>query len=241
MSNSEADLNRNVPIACPPILEARGVGKVFRSGLAPELEILKGVDLILQPCECLLIHGASGSGKTTLLNIMGGLDSATSGRVFWSGQPVDQWGGRTAASRRNRHVAFVFQQYHLLPELNALENVLLSRWIRREEDRGKAQWLMERVGLAERMHHRPFELSGGEQQRVAVARALYQEPEVILADEPTGNLDAANSLLVVGLLKDLAHEQKKALVMVTHDFTLRSVGDRVMTLSNGRVVSDTVT
>jgi len=218
-----------------PILEANGVRKVFSRKGVPDLEILRDVNLSVEPGESVVICGASGSGKTTFLNLMGGLDQPSAGTVSWSGQCIAEWSRHKIARERNLNVAYVFQGYHLLPELNVRENVLLPGWIRRTEDKKRAETVLERVGLKERMTHRPFELSGGEQQRVAVARALYQNPAVILADEPTGNLDASNTGKVVELLLELAIEEKKALVLVTHDFSIAKRVGLVRYLIEGRL------
>ncbi|MEM1157283.1 MAG: ABC transporter ATP-binding protein [Verrucomicrobiota bacterium] len=218
-----------------PVLEARKVRKIFVRKGSPSLQILDEVNLNVEQGESIVICGASGSGKTTLLNILGGLDQPTRGEIFWSGESVNGWSRRKISCQRNLQVAYVFQGYHLLPELDVRENVLLPGWIRRKEDRSKAEEFLERVGLKERITHYPYELSGGEQQRVAVARALYQNPSVILADEPTGNLDSNNSEKVVELLQELASEDKKALVLVTHDFSIAERVGSVRYLMDGRL------
>lgn len=222
-----------------PVLEAIDIEKTFRRPGAPELTILRGLSLSVPKAGSLVICGASGSGKTTLLNLLGGLDRPTRGQIRWAGEDVSGWSRRKLARSRNRQVAFVFQGYHLLPELDVLENVLLPGWIRRSEDRAKAESILERVGLADRLEHRPFELSGGEQQRVAVARALYQNPQVILADEPTGNLDRLNSRKVVDLLRTLCAEHKKALLLVTHDFSIAAGIGEIRHLVDGALCHDT--
>ncbi|MEM6885690.1 MAG: ABC transporter ATP-binding protein [Verrucomicrobiota bacterium] len=218
-----------------PILEAREVQKTFTRKGAPPLQILDDLNLRVEEGESIVICGASGSGKTTFLNILGGLDQPTRGEVLWSGESVAGWSRRQISRQRNLKVAYVFQGYHLLPELDVRENVLLPGWIRREEDKAKAEAVLERVGLKDRITHHPYELSGGEQQRVAVARALYQDPAVILADEPTGNLDSRNSSKVVELLQELAIEKKKALVLVTHDFSIAERVGSVRYLIDGRL------
>ncbi len=217
------------------ILEASQVSKVFTRKGAPELEILNDINLRVNSGESVVICGASGSGKTTFLNLMGGLDRPSAGTICWSGECIAGWSRRKLARERNRNVAYVFQGYHLLPELDVRENVLLPGWIRREEDKQRAEAVLERVGLKDRISHHPYELSGGEQQRVAVARALYQDPAVILADEPTGNLDSRNSNKVVELLQELAMEEKKALVLVTHDFSIAERVGSVRYLIDGRL------
>jgi ABC-type lipoprotein export system ATPase subunit len=218
-----------------PIIQANDVCRVFTRKGAPELKILSDIQIKVTAGESVVICGASGSGKTTFLNILGGLDRPTSGEVRWSGEAISGWSRRKVARERNLKVAYVFQGYHLLPELNVRENVLLPGWIRRIEERERAEAVLERVGLKDRMLHHPYELSGGEQQRVAVARALYQDPAVILADEPTGNLDSRNSSKVVELLQKLAAEEKKALVLVTHDFSIAERVGSVRYLVDGRL------
>lgn len=219
----------------PPILEARGVSKVFSRKGAPELDILNEIQISVAAGESVVICGASGSGKTTFLNILGGLDQPTAGEILWQGESIANWPRRKVSRQRNLNVAYVFQGYYLLPELDVRENVLLPGWIRRSEDKAKAEAVLERVGLKDRLSHHPYELSGGEQQRVAVARALYQDPQVILADEPTGNLDSRNSCKVVELLQELASEEKKALVLVTHDFSIAKRVGAVRYLIDGRL------
>lgn len=185
------------------------------------IEVLKGVNFSVQPGEKVAIIGRSGAGKSTLLNILGGLEKPTSGTVT-----------------RPKHIGFVFQQYHLMPELTVLENVLLPTMAKRFGGSGthweeRAKDLLTKVGLAERMHHLPSELSGGEMQRVALARALVTDPEIVLADEPTGNLDAMTGAEILKMLSDLSVGTSVALVMVTHSPEAAAICDRVLTLENG--------
>ncbi len=192
------------------------VGKRFNS-CRKQLPVLADVSLELPAGSPLVIQGASGSGKTTLLNLLGGLDHPSEGEIFWKEQSLSRMSRAEAAVWRNRHVGFIFQSYHLMPELNALENVLLPGWLGRKDPQAKALELLERVGLSERLDHLPRELSGGEQQRVAIARSLINDPEIILADEPTGNLDAHNGEEILHLLLDLTAQTKKVFILVTHD------------------------
>jgi ABC-type lipoprotein export system ATPase subunit len=192
------------------------VGKRFVSG-RKELPVLTDVSLVLPDRVPLVIQGSSGSGKSTLLNLLGGLDRPTEGEIFWKEQSLSRMGRREAALWRNGHVGFIFQSYHLMPELNALENILLPGWLGRKNLQKKALELLDRVGLADRWDHLPRELSGGEQQRVAIARALINDPEILLADEPTGNLDAVNGGEILHLLLDLTAQSKKVFILVTHD------------------------
>jgi len=195
---------------------------------------LDGVSFDVEKGEWLAMMGPSGSGKTTLLNILGGLDSATSGRVTVDGEDVASLAGANLASFRARKVGFVFQQFHLVPYLTALENVMLAQYFHSMTDQGEARRALERVGLGDRADHLPNQLSGGEQQRVAVARALINEPAILLADEPTGNLDAANEQIVLELFESL-RDQGHTIVMVTHDVEVGNRADRRMDLKYGRI------
>jgi ABC-type lipoprotein export system ATPase subunit len=211
------------------------ISKSYSFGRGTEVPVLRGLELRLEATGVTAIRGASGSGKTTLLHLLGGLDRPTGGEVRFEGASTARWTPGQLSRWRNRHVGFVFQSYQLLPELSLLENVALPGWLDRRDVRETAVSLIERVGLADRAHHRPGELSGGEQQRAALARALVNDPALILADEPTGNLDAANREAVLHLLLDLSRQKKKALVLVTHDDTVAAHADRVFDLSDGRL------
>ncbi len=213
-----------------PVLECRGITRRFREG-SSTLEVLKGVDLAVNAAERVAIIGASGSGKTTLLQIMGGLDDPNEGEVFVDGQPMHGSSEVSKGEIRNRYIGFVYQFHHLLPEFTAEENVAMPLLIRRETKADaleKARALLDRVGLGERLNHKPGELSGGERQRAAVARALITRPQLVLADEPTGNLDAGNGEHVLKLMLELNEELKTSLVIVTHDHSIAERMDRVL-------------
>jgi len=224
------------------ILEVRDLSKSYRIG-GQTLEVLRGVDFEMREGEILSIVGQSGSGKSTLLHQVGLLDRPDRGEVRFRGEAMPLEGDR-AAYARNRHFGFVFQFYHLLPEFTAAENVLMPALIlqgwgdyrrRRDGIKDHVRSLLERVGLKERMHHRPAQLSGGERQRVAIARALVNRPSVLLCDEPTGNLDRHTAAGVKELLWDLNRTDDQTMIVVTHDATLAREGDRTLTLVDGRL------
>jgi ABC-type lipoprotein export system ATPase subunit len=220
-----------------PFLSARGLSKTYAMGKR-SLEVLRGVNLEVLRGEFLALRGASGAGKSTLLHLIGGLDSPNAGGILFKNQNLAKFSESELTQFRNRRVGFVFQAYHLLPELTALENVCLPARVARisavdSEKRGRD--LLSRVGLAERTEHKPSELSGGEQQRVAIARALVNEPELLLADEPTGNLDSQTGGEIIELLKSLRVEKQMTLIIATHDAKVAAHAQRVVELADGRV------
>jgi lipoprotein-releasing system ATP-binding protein len=221
------------------ILEAAGLWKVYQGGDGLPIEVLSGVDLAVNRGEFVAIVGSSGSGKSTLLHLLGALDVPSAGAVQLDGRRYAELDSDALAMVRNRKIGFVFQFHHLLREFTALENVMLPLLIAGEEEvkaRSRAEELLAAVGLAGRMSHRPAALSGGEQQRTAVARALAADPLVVLADEPSGNLDAANSERLHQLFGRLSREFETALVVVTHNRNLAARADRVLSLEGGRLV-----
>lgn len=217
------------------VLEVRGLTKAFREG-GRTLEVLRGVELTVATKDRLAIIGASGSGKTTLLQLLGGLDQPTAGEVIVCGQSMGALNDSERGKLRNRKLGFVYQFHYLLPEFSALENVampLLIRGVGSTEATGKAEKLLVRIGLLERLHHRPSKLSGGERQRVAVARALITGPSVVLADEPTGNLDRPTGARLFDLMLELNSDLGTSLVVVTHDSALAARMDRILKLEDG--------
>ena len=221
------------------ILEAQGLRKVYRGGDGSIIDVLSGVDLAVGRGEFVAIVGASGSGKSTLLHLLGALDTPTDGTVRLDNHLYSELSPEALAAVRNRKLGFVFQFHHLLREFTALENVMMPLLIAGEEEeraRSRAEELLAAVGLAGRMSHRPGALSGGEQQRAAVARALVADPLVVLADEPSGNLDHGNSERLHQLFARLSREFETALVVVTHNRQLASRADRVLSLEGGRLV-----
>jgi len=222
----------------PTILACDGVHKHFEEA-GQRLEVLRGVELQVRAGETLAIIGASGSGKTTLLQILGGLDLPTRGTVRLMGLAFAELSDAARGDLRNRALGFVYQFHHLLPEFSALENVAMPLLVRRTsaaDARREAQWFLDRVGLGQRLTHRPAQLSGGERQRAAVARALVTRPKLVLADEPTGNLDGRNAEGVLELMLELNRELGTSLVLVTHSSAIASRMQRVLTLQDGQLV-----
>jgi lipoprotein-releasing system ATP-binding protein len=223
-----------------PLVDVRGVTKrFFHEGR--ELEILKPIDLVIERGEMLSIVGPSGAGKSTLLHLLGTLDLPSSGEIRYGGQDVTKYSSSALAEFRNRTIGFVFQFHHLLPEFTALENVLMPGLIRGQGQRdleGRARELLATVGLSERLKHRPGELSGGEQQRVALARALIMKPELVLADEPTGNLDSGTSDSIHGLFFELNRTLGITFLIVTHSGDLARRMHRVVHMRDGRIERD---
>ncbi len=220
------------------VLEAHDLYKSFIGGDGSTLNVLSGVALQVQKREMVAIVGASGAGKSTLLHVLGALERPTKGYVVIGGEPIAGRGDEELAQLRNRSVGFVFQFHHLLREFTALENVMMPLRIGGMSSslaRSRAEELLARVGLSGRMHHRPGELSGGEQQRTAVARALSKDPQVVLADEPSGNLDHANGELLHDLLSEVVNDLEIGMVVVTHNRSLAARANRVLVLESGRL------
>jgi lipoprotein-releasing system ATP-binding protein len=231
----------DVPTAHPPLtapLAAAALHKSYQYGDGSEVRVLEGVDLRVEPGEAIAITGASGAGKSTLLHLLGALDLPTSGEIQVGGQPVSGLDEQSLARVRNRHIGFVFQFHHLLREFNALENTLMPALIGGEtmaQAEERARRLLSAVGMDHRLAHKPWQLSGGEQQRVAVARALVNDPLVLLADEPSGNLDHHTAQRLHDLLFDLRRDRELAMVLVTHNLELAERADRVLHLEDGRL------
>jgi lipoprotein-releasing system ATP-binding protein len=217
------------------VLEARNVQRRFQQGPVT-LEVLHAVNVAINAAERLSIVGASGSGKTTLLQILGGLDKPSSGEVLVDGKNIHALSERDRGELRNHAIGFVYQFHHLLPEFSALENVAMPLLVRRMhtgEAKDRAREILKRVGLGERLDHRPHQLSGGERQRAAVARALVTQPKLVLADEPTGNLDGKNAEQVFELMLELNRERRTSLVVVTHDMRIAARMERVLEIVDG--------
>jgi lipoprotein-releasing system ATP-binding protein len=222
----------------PFALEAVGLAKTYREGFAP-VEVLRGVDLEVRPGEIVAVVGASGSGKSTLLHLLGGLDHPSSGTVRIGGESMTSRNEDGRSRLRSKSVGFVFQFHQLLPEFTALENVMMPGWIAggraESEARSRAEELLGQLGLRERAEHKPAELSGGEQQRVAVARALHRRPAVLLADEPTGNLDRLAAQGLMDILERFRRDESQATVVATHNPDLARAATRVLSLEDGRL------
>ena len=221
----------------PAMLAARNLHKAYVMG-GRNLEVLRGIDLTVQRGEFLALRGASGAGKSTLLHLLGGLDLPNQGEILFDGVNLLNLPARALARLRNSRVGFIFQAYHLLPELSAIENVMLPARMARlslAAAEARARELLDRVGLANRAGHRPYELSGGEQQRVAIARSLVNRPDLILADEPTGNLDSHTGGEIIQLLHDLLAERRATLVIATHDAKIAARAPRVLELADGQL------
>ncbi|HKA36448.1 MAG TPA: ABC transporter ATP-binding protein [Thermoanaerobaculia bacterium] len=221
------------------IIEMEGIRKVYDTGKV-KVEALKGIDLVVTPGEFVAIVGPSGSGKSTLMNLVGCLDTPTNGRYRLAGEDVSKFGRDDLADVRNRRVGFVFQGFNLLPQISAFENVempLVFGGVSPRERKRRVEELLSRVGLGDRMEHKPTELSGGQMQRVAIARALAMKPDVLLADEPTGNLDSSAGGDIMELFSEL-WKQGGTVVVITHDMTLARRASRIVEIHDGRIVTD---
>lgn len=216
------------------MLKAANISRNYGS-----LQVLKGVDIEIHKSEIVSIVGSSGAGKSTLLHILGTLDKADEGYIWLNGQQINQLSGKKLAAFRNSHIGFVFQFHHLLPEFSALENVCIPGWIagrKKKEVTGKAMELLTTLGLAERVHNKPQQLSGGEQQRVAVARALVNNPSIVFADEPTGNLDSAHAKELHELFVQLRNDFQQTFLIVTHNEELAAMSDRILHMKDGKII-----
>jgi lipoprotein-releasing system ATP-binding protein len=218
------------------MLKAEQITKKYGS-----LQVLKGVDLSVSKGEIVSIIGSSGAGKSTLLHILGSLDNADSGTITLNNEQLHLLKGKKLAAFRNKHIGFVFQFHHLLPEFTALENVSIPAWVagtRKKEVAERAAMLLTRLGLKDRLHNKPRQLSGGEQQRVAVARALINHPSIVFADEPTGNLDSTNAKELHALFVQLQQEFHQTFLIVTHNEELAAMSNRVLHMKDGRIMAD---
>jgi lipoprotein-releasing system ATP-binding protein len=216
------------------MLEAKGIKKSYG-----KVDVLRGVDLSINKAEIVSIVGSSGAGKSTLLHLLGTLDKPDAGEIFLLGQRIDQLKGNALAKFRNNNIGFIFQFHHLLPEFSALENVCIPGWINGKKKKAveqRAIELLAQLGLTDRLQNKPQQLSGGEQQRVAVARALINEPAIIMADEPTGNLDSANGRELHKLFIELRNSMQQSFLIVTHNEELASMSDRVVSMKDGLIV-----
>jgi lipoprotein-releasing system ATP-binding protein len=222
------------------LLSARAVHKTYQLGQRA-LDVLRGIDLEIGRGDFVALRGASGAGKSTLLHLMGGLDHPTRGEIWLAGRNLAHLGGRDLARVRNTEVGFIFQAYYLLPELDALENVCLPARMARTpatEAEARGRELLARVGLSDRLEHKPYELSGGEQQRVAIARSLINQPGLILADEPTGNLDSHTGEEIIELLVSIRAERQTTLIIATHDLKVAARAPKVIQLLDGEIQHD---
>lgn len=221
-----------------PFVRVEGVERVFVKG-GEEIRAVDGVDLVVEKGEFVILMGASGSGKSTLLNCLGGLDSPTAGRIVVDGMELGQLDQNQLADYRRQKVGFIFQAFHLIPTLTVVENVMLPLAPVMAKPAVACRWVLPiitEVGMAGRIHHLPGELSGGEQQRVSLARALVNQPALLLADEPTGNLDAQNGERILGLLQRLNAEHQLTIILATHDPRVAERGHRILTMDRGRIV-----
>lgn len=222
-----------------PVLEVRNVHRSFQTG-SRIIHVLKGIDMEVKPQQLVMLKGRSGSGKTTLLNMLGGLDQPSSGEILFSGQPLQDWGDQRRTALRRREIGFIFQAYALMPLLSAWENVELSL---RMADVPRSEWkdrvghCLDLVGLSKRVKHRPFEMSGGEQQRVAIAKAIAHRPRLLLADEPTAELDSKMGAQVMAVFRNIIEVEQVTICMTTHDPTILEVADHVYEMADGRFLT----
>ncbi len=228
-----------INLAVESAVEAKNIFRTFEIG-ENRIEVLKGVSLDAKRGEKLFLVGPSGAGKTSLLYTLAGLEKPNEGDVLIDGRSLYNLSRKEQARVRNETMGYVFQSFFLMPELSALENVMVPSLIRGRKAKERATSLLERVGLGARTAHLPNELSGGEQQRVAIARSLMNEPKILFADEPTGNLDSKTGVAVMELLMELADEEERTLMVVTHDSSIARIGDRTITLVDGLIVSDNI-
>jgi putative ABC transport system ATP-binding protein len=221
------------------LLDVRGVERVFQTGMG-KLHVLKGIDMQVKYKQLVMLRGRSGSGKTTLLNLIGGLDQPTKGEIYFKGQPFHLWNDQKRTLVRRKEIGFIFQTYALLPLLSAWENVELSLRMAgypKKEWKSRVQHCLELVGLGKRMHHRPYELSGGEQQRVAIAKAIAHRPSLILADEPTAELDSQMGAQIMAVFREIIETEEMSICMTTHDPTILEVADHVYEMVDGKFQS----
>lgn len=216
-----------------PLIILKSLKKEYETAIA-----LRGIDLCVKKGEWISIVGPSGSGKSTLLNLMGGLDYPSTGSIHIDGTDISGLDEERLSIFRRERIGFIFQQSHLIPYLTAVDNVMLAQYFHSIPDRKEADEALKRVGLGERLNHRPSQLSGGEQQRVCIARALINSPEILLADEPTGNLDRENTRLILELLKKLHREEHFTIILITHDPYVAEWAQRVVTIEDGRIIKD---
>jgi len=230
-------------MAARPLIKLENVWKIYQLGKV-KIEVLRGISLEIAPGSFVVLLGPSGSGKSTLLYMIGLLDTPTKGKVYLEGQDTSNFSEDELAQIRGKKIGFIFQQFNLLPHLNALENVtipMLFQGAPEKERKERAENLLGSVGLKDRITHRPFELSGGEQQRIAIARSLANNPEIIVADEPTGNLDSATGKKVMEILFDLHKEEKKTIIVVTHDPKIADYAEEIINIEDGELVENHLT
>ena len=223
-----------------PLIKLENVWKIYQLGKV-ELTVLRGINLEITPGSFVTVMGPSGSGKSTLLHITGCLDLPTKGKVFWEGQDVSELSEDELAQIRGQKIGFVFQQFNLLHNLNALENVMLPmvfQGVSEKERTEKAKELLVSLNLGKRIFHRPLELSGGEQQRIAIARALSNNPEIVVADEPTGNLDSFTGKIIMEILINLHKNEKKTIIVVTHDPNIAGYSEKIINIKDGQIIAN---